>query len=82
MDQINDVITAPHNDTQIDPSPPAEPPPSPPDPDHYDIPHSDIPPGSVLDNSMKGHNCPRSLTTPFKFPFDTLGAPSNVANYS
>ena len=32
-------------------------------------PHSDIPPGSVLDNIMRGHNCPRSPTTPFKFPF-------------
>jgi hypothetical protein len=70
-DQINDVIVAPHDDTHVDPSPPAEPPPSPPDPNHYDIPHSDIPPGSVLDNIMKGHNRPWSPTTPFNFSFDT-----------
>jgi hypothetical protein len=71
VDQIDNVIAAPCNETHIDPSPPAEPPPSPPDPDHYDIPHSDIPPGSVLDNIMRGPNCSWSPTTPFEFPFYT-----------
>jgi hypothetical protein len=61
MDQIDNVIAAPRDETHIDPSPPAELPPSPPEPDHYDIPHSDIPPGSVLDNIMRGHNIPGLL---------------------
>ena len=69
-DQIDDVITAPHNETHFDPSPPAEPPPSPPDPDHYDVPQPDnIPPGFVLDNIMRGYNHPRSPTAPFEFTF-------------
>ncbi len=68
-DQIDDVIATPQDKTHVDPSSPAELPPSPPDPDHYDMPHSDISPGSVLDNIMRGHNCPWSPSTPFEFPF-------------
>ncbi len=52
--------------TQHDHSPPAEPPPSPPNAAPYDIPS-----GPIIDNIIKSHDRPQSLTTPFVFPFYT-----------